>query len=44
MSALSEASALPDLDHITIRIADIAPYLAILGDRLRDEFGSPTFP
>jgi len=42
--AVSEIGALPDLDDIAVRIADVAAYLAILGDRLRDELGSPTFP
>jgi hypothetical protein len=35
---------MPELDDVTIRIADIAAYLAVLGDRRRDELGSPTFP
>src|SRR4051812_15945129 len=36
--------ALSDLDNVTIRIADIAACLAVLGDRLSDEFGASTFP
>jgi hypothetical protein len=39
-----EGSALPDLDNITVRIADVAANLAVLGYRLRDELGSSTFP
>jgi hypothetical protein len=33
MSALLEAGVLSDLDNVTVRISDIAPYLAVLGDR-----------
>ena len=43
-SAVREVGALSDLDNITVRIADVAAYLAVLGDRLRDELGSSTFP
>src|SRR5579872_914433 len=32
-----EGGALPDLDNITVRIADVAANLAVLGYRLRDE-------
>src|SRR5271169_1623759 len=39
-----QRGALSDLDDVTIRIADVTAYLAILGDRLRDELGSPAFP
>src|ERR1700720_4787924 len=39
-----ELGALSDFDDITVRIADVAAYLAVLGDRLRDELGSSTFP
>ena len=39
-----EGSALSDLDNITVRIADVAARLAVLGDRLRDELRSSTFP
>ncbi len=39
-----ERGALPDLDNITVRIADVAAHLAVLGHRLRDELGSSTFP
>jgi hypothetical protein len=35
---------LSDFDNVTVRIADVAPYLAILGYRLGDEFGTSTFP
>lgn len=37
-------SALPDLDNITVRVADIAANLPGLRDRLCNEFGSPAFP
>src|SRR5271167_4496266 len=36
--------ALPDLDNVTVRIADVAANLAVLGYWLRDELGSSTFP
>ena len=36
--------ALSDLDDVTVRIADVAACLAVLGDRLRDEIRSSTFP
>src|ERR1700683_3164668 len=36
--------ALSDLDKISVRIADIAAYLAVLGYRLGNELGSSTFP
>ena len=39
-----EVRALSDLDNISVRIADIAARLAVLGDRLRDELRSATFP
>ena len=39
-----EIGALPDLDNIAVRIADVATNLAILGDRLGEELGSATFP
>ena len=39
-----EIGALPDLDNVTVRITDVAANLAVLGDRLRDELGSSTFP
>jgi hypothetical protein len=41
---VSDVGALSDLDNIAVRIADVAAYLAVLGDRLRDELGSSTFP
>src|SRR5580700_2080469 len=41
---VGEGSALSDLDYVTVRIADVAANLAVLGNRLRDEFGSSTFP
>ena len=36
--------ALSDLDDITVRIADVAAYLAVFGYRFRDELRSSTFP
>ncbi len=39
-----KVGALPDLDNITVRIADVAANLAVLGDRRGDELGSSTFP
>jgi hypothetical protein len=39
-----EVCALSDLDNISVRIADVAACLAVLGDRLRDELRSSTFP
>src|ERR1700735_2166282 len=39
-----DGSALSDLDNIAVRIADVAADLAVLGDRLRDELRSATFP
>jgi hypothetical protein len=39
-----ELGALSDLDDITVRIADVAAYLAVLGNRLRNELSSSTFP
>ena len=41
---VGEVGALSDLDDVTVGIADIAANLAVLGDRLRDEIGSSTFP
>ena len=43
-STVGKGSALSDLDNISVRIADVAAYLAVLRDRLRDELGSSTFP
>jgi hypothetical protein len=43
-SAVCEIGALSDLDNISVRIADVAARLAVLGDRLRDELRSPTLP
>ena len=43
-STVLEVGALSDLDNISVRIADVAAYLAVLGDRWRDEFGSSTLP
>ena len=39
-----EIGALSDLDNIAVGVADVAANLALLGDRLRDELGSSTFP
>ena len=39
---VGKVGALSDLDNITIRIAHVAADLAVLGDRLRDELGSPS--
>jgi hypothetical protein len=39
-----EIGALSDLDNITVRIADVAANLAVLGNRFREELGSSTFP
>ena len=39
-----EVGALSDFDDIAVRIADVAARLAVLGDRLRDELRSSTFP
>src|ERR1700720_1252902 len=39
-----ELGALSDFDDITVRIADVAANLAVLGYWLRDELGSSTFP
>ena len=41
---LREAGALSDLDNVTVRIADVAANLAILGDRFGNELGASTFP
>ena len=43
-STVLEVGALSDLDNISVRIADVAARLAVLGYRFRDEFGSSTFP
>jgi len=43
-SAVRKVGALSDLDNISVRIADVAARLAVLGDRLRDEFRSSSFP
>ena len=41
---VGKVGALSDLDNITVRIADVAADLAVLGDRLCDELGSSAFP
>jgi len=42
--SVGEVGALSDLDNITVRIADVAAYLAVLGNWFRDELRSSTFP
>src|ERR1700736_2813927 len=42
--AVLELGALSDLDNITVRIADVAANLSVLGYWLCDELGSSTFP
>ena len=39
-----EIGTLSDLDNVTVRITDVTAYLAVLGNRLRNELGSSTFP
>src|SRR5579863_9172605 len=39
-----DGGALPDLDNVTVRIAYVAAYLAVLGDRRCEELGSAAFP
>src|ERR1700688_1173487 len=39
-----ELGALSDLDNVTVRVADVAANLAVLGNRRREELGSPAFP
>ena len=41
---VGEIGTLPDFDDVTVRIADVAANLAVLGNRLGDEVGSSTFP
>jgi hypothetical protein len=43
-STVREVGALSDLDNISVRIADVAARLPVLGDRLREELRSSTFP
>ena len=43
-SPVLKVGALCDLDNVSVRIADVAANLAVLGDRRRDELRSPTFP
>src|ERR1700733_2066807 len=43
-SAVRAVGALSDLDDISVRIADVAARLAVLGNRLREELCSSTFP
>ncbi|HEY6514996.1 MAG TPA: DJ-1/PfpI family protein [Steroidobacteraceae bacterium] len=44
MSPVCEIRALPDLDDISVRIANVAARLAVLGDRCRDELRASTLP
>ena len=39
-----QVGALSNLDNVSVRIADVAAYLAVLGDRLREELRSSAFP
>jgi len=41
---VGEIGALSDFDNVTVRIADVAADLAVLGDRLGDELRASTFP
>ena len=41
---VGQIGALPDLDNVTIRIADVAADLAVLRDRPCNELRSSTFP
>src|SRR5580692_3934887 len=43
-SPVLEVGALSDLDNVSVRIADVAANLAVLGNRFREELGSSTFP
>src|SRR5580698_2804427 len=43
-SPVLKVGALCDLDNVSVRIADVAANLAVLGDRFRDELRSSTFP
>src|SRR5580704_13342628 len=42
--AVGEIGALSDFDNVSVRIADVAAYLAVLGDWLGEELGSSAFP
>src|ERR1700733_10219418 len=39
-----DGGALSDFDNVTVRIADVAANLTVLGNRLRDELGSLACP
>ena len=39
-----EIGTLSDLDNVAVRIADVAPDLAVFGYWWRNELGSPAFP
>src|ERR1700723_2144204 len=43
-SPVLKVGALSDLDNVAVRIADVAANLAVLGNRRREELGSPAFP
>ena len=43
-SSVFEVGALSDLDNVSVGVADVAANLAVLGDRRREELGTPTFP
>src|SRR5580700_10580543 len=43
-SAVREVCALSDLDNVSVWIADVAANLTVLGNWLRDELSSSTFP
>src|SRR6202162_3540924 len=43
-SPVLKVGALSDLDNVSVRIADVAANLAVLGNRFREELGSSTFP
>ena len=43
-SAVDLIGALSNFNDVTVRIADVAANLAVLGNRRRDELGSSAFP
>lgn len=43
-STVRKIRALSNLDDVAVKIADVTPNLAVLGDWLRNELGSSTFP
>ena len=42
--AVCDGGALSHFENVTVRIADVAANLAVLGNRLGDELGSTAFP